>query len=84
MQKVSAWVSDELAERVARAAEKDRRSISQWVALVLEERLDAAPTSARSRSKAAPASGCAHERTVKRTTGALGTRTFCEDCGALV
>ncbi len=81
--RIQVYVSDELGERIARAAEKDHRSISQWVALVLEDRV-AAPTSARSRSKAAPASGCAHERTVKRTTGALGTRTFCEDCGALV
>lgn len=37
--KVSTWVEPDLADRVRRAAEKEGRSVSQWLRLLLEREL---------------------------------------------
>lgn len=78
---IQVWVSDDLAERVVRAAAKDQRSVSEWVRLLLVRELGDPGGRVTRPAGRAP---CAHGRTVKRMTGALGTRTFCEDCGSLV
>ena len=88
--KVSTWVDPDLAERVRRAAEKEDRSVSQWLRLVLERELagDARPLPAR--EVARPASGgsrtepaeCQHDDVATSKTPYGVTTWACRDCPA--
>ena len=93
-------VNDEMALAVRRAAEKEARSVSQWIALRLEEVLardlampavKAAPVRKVEGVNEAPTKrarpsqvDCLHTTTVKRSTATMGTRTFCSDCDRLL
>ena len=100
MPRLQVYVSEELLERLRRAAEKEDWSVSYLAARSIEREWGDAPPLLSSEAASgerkgvlrAPMErsfhplGCPHDEVEKRTTPTLGTRRYCADpgCGALL
>lgn len=90
--KVSTWVDPDLAERVRRAAEKEGRSVSQWLRLLLEREMERrswseglpAKSAGLVKTSEARTSLCSHSNVVKRQAESGGIVRECSDCGTRI
>lgn len=86
--RLQVYVPDELGARIAGLAENDRRSVSEWVALFLEDRLPAPMEVSDPADVIRPATRsstgpqvCTHQRVKKEGGTAGGIVKVCLDCG---